>query len=98
MPEGIEAIVNPVSSTDCEWLARMAMGSMMTAHATVASRASFTEAAALRFSERARSRSTTVVEESAFRAALKFAMAAARMAAIVRPATPTGRLFQMNSG
>jgi hypothetical protein len=39
-----------------------------------------------------------VVEASEFRAALKLAMAAARMAAMANPATPAGKWFQMNSG
>ena len=37
-----------------------------------------------------------VVDANAFRAALKFDIAAARIAAIAKPASPGGKLLQMN--
>src|SRR5216684_5295171 len=43
-------------------------------------------------------KSMTVVDASEFNAALRLDMAAARIAAITRPATPTGRCSQINSG
>ena len=92
----MEAMVRPASSTDREWRAAMAMASSTTPQATVASRATRSERASLE--PRARRKSTTVVEASEFRAALRLAMAAARMAAMARPAMPAGKWFQMNSG
>ena len=43
-------------------------------------------------------KSITVVDASEFRAALKFDIAAARIAAITNPAIPVGRCSQMKSG
>src|SRR5713226_5624981 len=43
-------------------------------------------------------KSMTVVDASEFNAALRLDMAAARIAAITRPATPTGRCSQINNG
>ena len=47
---------------------------------------------------RAFQKSITVVEASAFRAALRLDMPAARMAAIARPEMPGGKMFQTNYG
>ena len=95
-PEGIAAMVSPVSNTDCEWLAWMAIGSMAAAHPTVARRASLNESAGA--PEPTRKKSTTVVEAREFKAALRLAMAAARIAAMAKPAAPGGRLFHRNWG
>ena len=46
----------------------------------------------------ATSKSITVVDASEFSAALKLAIAAARIAAVTKPATPTGRCRHTNSG
>src|SRR5579883_2642946 len=45
-----------------------------------------------------RHKSTTVVDASEFSAALKFDIAAARIAAITSPATPEGRFSQTYNG
>ena len=86
---GIEPMVSPASSTDFDPIAPMAMASSTTLQRTVILRA--------RPTSPLWRKSTTVVEASEFRAALMLAMAAARIAAMMRPATPGGRWFQMNS-
>ena len=43
-------------------------------------------------------KSMMVVDASAFKAALRFDIAAAKMAAMTRPANPIGKCAQMNSG
>src|ERR1039458_2805771 len=76
----------------------MAIGSMTTAHPTVARRASFREAAGFPAPEPPRKKSMTVGEAREFNAARRWAMAAARTPATAKPAAPAGRLFQRNWG
>ena len=89
-PAGIDPMVKPASSTDFDPLAPIAITNSTAPHATVARRA-------VRI-ELVWKISTTTVDASEFNAALKLAIAAARIAAISSPARPGGRLFQMNSG
>jgi hypothetical protein len=76
----------------------MATASSTAPQKTVVTRARRSDFRSLMPRAGARKKSTTTVEDSEFRAALRLAMAAARMAAISSPASPWGRWFQMKSG
>ena len=85
-------MVSPASSTDFEWRAHNGDGQQHQRPRLPSRRAPGRNGSC------AWKKSTTTVEDSEFSAALKLAMAAARIAAISSPASPGGRLFQMNSG
>src|SRR5580658_4149595 len=95
----IDAIDNPACRTLPQWRAIRATPNRIAPQRTVAYRARRTQIESGRVArERGFRKSITVVEANEFSAALRFDIAAAKMAAITNPAIPTGRCCQMNSG
>jgi hypothetical protein len=90
---------NPACNTLPQWRAANVTANNVPPHATVARRAHWSHAFSLSLRRiKGRQKSSTVVEANEFSAAERFYMAAAKMAATIKPAAGEGRKSQTKRG